>query len=416
MLERPLLQLPAGMRDFAPEAAATRRHIAGALLQVFERWGYARVITPAFEYEEVLALGLGPAGRDSTIRFVEPSSGQVVALRPDITPQIARLIATRFRDEPGPLRLCYEGTVVRFDRRSRSQRELIQAGVELAGVPSPAGDAEMIALGAEALAALGLRQPTIDLGHLGLTREVLDALRLPEEARAAARERIAKRDRAGLREVLRAAEGPKAVVDFALALPELAGPPATVTKALRRAPTAGIRRALRNLDELLQELSRRELPARLQVDLGEVRGFDYYTGVRVLGYVEGAPDAVLQGGRYDTLVERYGRRCPAVGCAVDVERAALACESQGIEPGLARAGEGGGVLVVGPPRQAWQAAAALRAQGRRAVAYFGELEGAALESYARRWQFAELAHTDGRRTAIASKGPAARTRRAPCPS
>jgi ATP phosphoribosyltransferase regulatory subunit len=416
MLERPLLQLPAGMRDFAPEAAATRRHIAGALLQVFERWGYARVITPAFEYEEVLALGLGAAGRDAAIRFVEPSSGRVVALRPDITPQIARLIATRFRDEPGPVRLCYEGTVVRFDRRARSQRELIQAGVELAGVTSPVGDAEMIALGAEALAALGLRQPTIDLGHLGLTREVLDALHLPEEARSTARDRIAKRDRGGLREVLRAAKGPKAVVDFALALPELAGPSSTVTEALRRAPTAGIRRALRSLNEVLSELARHELPARLQVDLGEVRGFDYYTGVRVLGYVEGAPDAVLQGGRYDNLVERYGRRCPAVGCAVDVELAALACESQGLDPSVTQTGETGGVLVVGPSRQAWQAAAALRAKGRRAVAYSGDLEGAALESYARRWQFAELIHTDGRRTAIASKGHAARTRRAPCPS
>jgi len=94
------------MRDFAPGAAAARRRIAETLLRVFERWGYARVITPAFEYEDVLALGLGSAGRDAAIRFVEPSSGQVVALRPDITPQIARLIATRFRDESGPLRLC----------------------------------------------------------------------------------------------------------------------------------------------------------------------------------------------------------------------------------------------------------------------------------------------------------------------
>ena len=139
MLRRPTLRLPAGMRDFAPEAAAARRRIAETLLGVFDRWGFARVITPAFEYEDVLALGLGSAGRAAAIRFVEPSSGQVVALRPDITPQIARLIATRFRDEPGPVRLSYEGTVVRLDRRAGSQREVIQAGVELAGVEGPRG-------------------------------------------------------------------------------------------------------------------------------------------------------------------------------------------------------------------------------------------------------------------------------------
>src|SRR6185436_18957874 len=108
-------------------------------------------------------------------------------------PQIARLIATRFRDESGPLRLCYEGTVLRMDRRARTQRELIQAGVELAGVESPRGDAEVIVLGAAALAAAGLSRPTIDLGHLGLAREVLGALELPADKLEIARGRIAKR-------------------------------------------------------------------------------------------------------------------------------------------------------------------------------------------------------------------------------
>src|SRR6185503_11418169 len=157
-----------------------------------ERRGFARVITPAFEYEDVLALGLGDAARAATFRFVEPSSGQVVALRPDITPQIARLIATRYRDEPGPVRLCYEGTVVRLERAARGQRELMQAGVELAGVPGAEGDAEAIALAVEALAAVGLPRPTVDLDHLGLAREVLTALALPDATMDDARRCIAK--------------------------------------------------------------------------------------------------------------------------------------------------------------------------------------------------------------------------------
>ena len=137
--ETPILRLPTGMRDHAPEAASARRRIVDGLLATFERHGFARVITPAFEYEDVLALGLGDAARAATVRFVEPSSGEVVALRPDITPQIARLIATRYRDEPGPVRLCYEGTVVRLERGARGQRELMQAGVEVAGVARPRG-------------------------------------------------------------------------------------------------------------------------------------------------------------------------------------------------------------------------------------------------------------------------------------
>jgi ATP phosphoribosyltransferase regulatory subunit len=394
----PSLRLPAGMRDFAPGAAAARRRIAETLLRVFERWGYARVITPAFEYEDVLALGLGSNGRDAAIRFVEPSSGQVVALRPDITPQIARLIATRFRDETGPLRLCYEGTVLRMDRRARSQRELIQAGVELAGVDSPRGDAEVIALGAAAIAAAGLPRPTIDLGHLGLAREVLQALELPDEALAEARGRIAKRDRAGLAVVLRQARGPRAVVEFAGRMPELSGPPSILAVALKAAPTPGIRKALANLSDVVRTLEQRQITGTLHVDLGEVRGFDYYTGIRLQGFVPGASEPVLQGGRYDSLLGRYGRPCPAVGFAVDVEAIAGALEVAQAPADIAADDDGRSpsVLISGPARQALALADQLRAEGRRVAVDYGVLKGAALDAYARRWQFSEVVRLGGR--------------------
>jgi ATP phosphoribosyltransferase regulatory subunit len=387
------------MRDFAPEAAAARRRIAERSLAVFDRWGFARVITPVFEYEDVLALGLGKAGRDAAIRFVEPSSGQVVALPPDITPQIARLIATRFHDEVGPIRLAYEGTVVRLDQRARSQREIIQAGVEMAGVPGPRGDAEIIAVAAATLEAIGFPEVTIDLGHLGLTREVLDALDLDPDARERVQGRIAKRDRAGLAEALRSARGPKAVIEFAARLPELGGPPSVLAQAIALAPArpAGIRAALVQLQAVLAELERHHVPARLHVDLAEVRGWDYYTGMRVQGYVHGAPEAILQGGRYDDLLARYGRPSPAVGFAIDVEATAGALEQL---PAAALttpvpAVEQGGVLIAGPHDEAFAAAVSVRKLGRRAAVVDGELEGDALEAYARRWLFSEVRRLGG---------------------
>jgi len=406
-----LLRLPTGMRDFAPRAAASRRRIAETLLGVFERWGFSRVITPAFEYEDVLALGLGTSGRAAAIRFVEPSSGQVVALRPDITPQIARLIATRFRDEPGPVRLCYEGTVVRLERGARGQRELIQAGVELAGVAGPHGDAEVIALAAAALSATGLASPTIDLGHLGLAREVLGSLDLPPQALEEVRGRIAKRDGAGLEILLRGARGSRAAVRFAALLPELSGPPAILQKAIKQAPSDGVRRALADLARIVAAVEERAVPARLHIDLGEVRGFDYYTGLRFQGYAEGAAQAVLGGGRYDDLLGRYGRPSPAVGFAVDVEVAASALEpahadgaAAGSWPAGANGaprvnGEGsrpfetdgaGGVLVAGPPARALHLADELRAAGRRAAVDLVGLSGDALSAYARRWGFSDI--------------------------
>jgi ATP phosphoribosyltransferase regulatory subunit len=382
------------MRDFAPRAAAARRHIAETLLGVFERWGFARVITPAFEYEETLALGLGGAARAAAIRFVEPSSGQVVALRPDITPQIARLIATRFRDEPGPVRLSYEGTVVRLERAGKGQRELIQAGVELAGVGAPAGDVEVIALAVAALRAAGLPEPTIDLGHLGLAREVMQALQLPEAVVEEARRRIAKRDGSGLDELLREARGSAAAVRFAALLPELAGPPAVLDRAAKSAPTAGIKRALADLRAIVEAVEARGVEARLHVELGEVRGFDYYTGVRFQAFVPGAPDAVLAGGRYDDLLARYGRPSPAVGFAIDVEAAAGALEVRAEDGGPRDRDElangAGGVLVTGSIAAASEAADELRRRGKRAVAELAGLEGDVLTAYARRWGFTEI--------------------------
>jgi ATP phosphoribosyltransferase regulatory subunit len=406
----PDLRLPAGMRDFAPEAAAARRRIAERSLAMFDRWGFARVITPVFEYEDVLALGLGPAGRDAAIRFVEPSSGKIVALPPDITPQIARLIATRFRDEQGPVRLAYEGTVVRLDQRARSQREIIQAGVEMAGVTGPGGDAEIIALAAATLEAVGFPEVTIDLGHLGLCREVLDALDLDDGPRELVRQRIAKRDRAGLAEALRHARGPKAVIEFAARLPALGGPPSVLAEAIKLAPArpSGIRNALLELGDILDELGRRKLSARLHVDLAEVRGWDYYTGMRVQGYVQGAPEAILQGGRYDSLLARYGRPSPAVGFAIDVEATAGALE-QVPAAALTNAatngnsnGDGagaGGVLIAGPPEQTLGAVEEARRQGRRAAAIDTSdgprLGGDALHAYARRWLFSEVRELGG---------------------
>ena len=400
------------MRDFAPRAAAERRRIAETLLGVFERWGFSRVITPAFEYEDVLALGLGTSGRAAAIRFVEPSSGQVVALRPDITPQIARLIATRFHDEPGPVRLCYEGTVVRLERGARGQRELIQAGVELARVAGPHGDAEVIALAAAALAATGLASPTIDLGHLGLAREVLGALELSPEATEEVRGRIAKRDGAGLESLLRGARGSKAAARFAALLPELSGPPSILQKAIKQAPSDGVRRALADLARIVAAVEERQIPARLHIDLGEVRGFDYYTGLRFQGYAEGAGQAVLGGGRYDDLLGRYGRPSPAVGFAVDVEVAAAALEaahaSQAQANGAAAGGGSGngwlatsggpaGVLIAGPASAALRHADELRAAGKRVAVDLVGLSPAALDSYARRWGFAEIIRVKNRK-------------------
>jgi len=354
------IRLPSGVRDFLPAAAARRRALADAALAVFEAWGFARVITPVFEHAEVLERGLGEAARQAAIRFVEPGTGEVVALRPDITPQIARLVATRFADTAGPLRLCYEGAVTRL-QAELGQREILQAGVELVDAPEPDGDAEVLAVAAATLAGANLPDAQLDVGHVAPARHVLAAA--PDAAaRAALVAALARKDRAALRAAARAL--PANVAPLAEALGHLAGPARdTLDRACALPWPADVIAALAQLGVALErfdELADRPLPA-LSIDLGDLRGFAYYTGMRFAGFVGGAADAVLRGGRYDELVGRYGRARAAVGFAMDLEAVAQAQSALGVAGPIAAKG----VAVHGAGAAAL--ARTLRAAGLRAL-------------------------------------------------
>lgn len=348
------------MRDFLPRAAARRVSLAERVTGVFEAWGYARIITPIFEHADVLERGLGHDARAAAIRFVEPGTGEVVALRPDITPQIARVVATRLADVEGPIRLCYEGAVTRR-AGELGQREIMQAGIELIDAPEPEGDAEVLAVAAAALAATQLPETRLDVGHVAPARCVLEAA--PDaEARGRLAAALARKDRAGLRAQARGL--PAAIAPLAEALGSLWGPAeATLARAEELQWPDEVRRALEGLRAVLRAFAELADPPAppLAMDLGDVRGFDYYTGIRFAGYAGGAPEAVLRGGRYDELIGRYGRPARATGFAVDLEALAQAQRAAGIAaPEAAR-----GVAVHGVGAAAL--ARELRGRGLRAV-------------------------------------------------
>src|SRR5258707_6160926 len=163
--------LPAGMRDLLPPEALRRRRLSWRLLDHFALYGYELVTPPAFELADVLERGLGTLDPRDVLRFVEPESGEVAALRPDVTPQIARMAATRLADRPPPMRLCYEGTVLRRrQERARKHRQIPQAGVELLGGGGPEGDIELMEVAAGAARAAGLADFVLDLGHADIAR------------------------------------------------------------------------------------------------------------------------------------------------------------------------------------------------------------------------------------------------------
>src|SRR4051812_10070031 len=190
--------LPGGMRDLLPEETRSRRAVARSVLDRFALFGYALVTPPVFEFADVLERGLGTLDPSEVLRFVEPESGEVAALRPDMTPQIARMVATRLDREPWPIRLCYEGTVVRRRQgRARRHRQLSQAGVELYGAPSIAGDLEILRLAASTARSAGLDDFVLDLGHASIARTLLETL--PPELAAPVSDALAQKDAARIR-------------------------------------------------------------------------------------------------------------------------------------------------------------------------------------------------------------------------
>ncbi len=360
------VRLPAGVRDFLPRAAARRRAIAERLLAAFEAWGYARIVTPVYECADVLERGLGADARAAAIRFVEPGTGEVVALRPDITPQVARLAATRLADVEGALRLCYEGAVNRLTSPGRgplAQREVLQAGVELIGGADDAvdiADAEALAVAAAALGAIDPGPVPIDVGHVAPARWVLESVGDARPVLAAA---LARKDRAAVGRAV--AGAPADVAAAAIALVGLWGP---VDEVLARARTlswpAAVTAALDHLETVVAAAAALAPGARFTADLGELRGFDYYTGLRFAGYLHGAGDAVLRGGRYDELVGRYGRAARAVGFAIDIEAVAQAQRARQLAPPALTPG----VLIASGDRQAASALArTLRGIGLRSA-------------------------------------------------
>lgn len=326
-------------------------------MDLFEAWGYAQIITPAFECADVLERGLGPGAKAAAIRFVEPASGEVVALRPDMTPQIARIVATRLAAVPGPIRLCYEGAVTRLAGEA-GQREILQAGIELVDPigdaaldrPVAEGDAEVLALATEVLGRLALGETRLDVGHVAPVRYVLGAAP-DDDARQAVIAALARKDRSALRSAALAL--PEPVRPLAEALVGLWGhADGTIDRARKLPWPAEVMQALDHVERATAGL------AGVTVDFGDLRGFDYYTGIRFAAFASAAPDAILRGGRYDQLVGRYGRPARAVGFAIDLEAIAQAQRAIGIAVPVGAPG----VAVADPA-----VAAALRAAGFRAV-------------------------------------------------
>jgi ATP phosphoribosyltransferase regulatory subunit len=308
-----------GFRDLLPLEAEILREAQESLLAEMRRWGYRHVITPLVESMDVLDAGLGVEQRRRLFKFTD-GRGDVVALVGERTVPVARLVAGKLRAAELPLRLCYAGPVLSTDEgRFQQRRETYQVGAELVGASGPVADAEVIALAARCMESTGIRRYQIDVGHAEFFHGIMDAVRLPEHVKAAVRSALVARDFVTLESLLADTPLRSAEHELLLRFPALRGGAEILDAAGGLVRNRRSEAALSELARVRELLVAHGIGDVVHLDLGAIRDFEYYTGVIFEGYGPDFGRPVAQGGRYDGLLERFGRPAPATGFMIQLD-------------------------------------------------------------------------------------------------
>ncbi len=312
--------LPEGIEEILPPAAGRLERLRHNLLDLYESWGYELVVPPLIEFLESLLTGTGNDLELQTFKLTDQLSGRMMGVRADMTPQVARIDAHLLKRD-GPVRLCYMGTVLRTRADGfGGSRSPYQAGVELYGHRGHESDLEVLTLMLETLGVAGIDNVHLDLGHVAIFRELVRRAGLDREQEALLFEALQRKALPEIRQRLVGWILPAPYDRWLPALAEMNGGPEVLdeAEALLAEGGEGIGAALATLRRLVAALRRQwpELP--IHVDLAELRGYRYHTGVVFAAYVPGQGQAVAQGGRYDEIGQVFGRARPATGFSADL--------------------------------------------------------------------------------------------------
>ncbi|MCG2633417.1 MAG: ATP phosphoribosyltransferase regulatory subunit [Gammaproteobacteria bacterium] len=322
MLKTDSWKVPAGIDDILPPAAEQVEQLRRRLLDLFHGWGYALVIPPLAEFTDSLLAGMGADLEEQTFRLTDAISGKSLGIRADITPQVARIDAHHLHVE-GVVRLCYFGSVLKARQDGlASRRNPLQFGAEIYGHGGWESDVEILTLMAAALDAAGVGQSLhIDLGHVGFYRALVASCELSpalEHQLFDALQRKATPEIVGLLgQVEMAAIQREMLQDLCTQY----GRSERLAEVRTRYQAAGADAiaALDELEAITRHASRRIPDAEIFVDLSELRGYNYHTGLVFAAYVPGCGRAVAQGGRYDQVGASHGIARPATGFSAELD-------------------------------------------------------------------------------------------------
>lgn len=314
--------IPSGLRDLLPEQVKIRRGIEKKVTRLFQSYGFQEVITPTFEFLDVIETGTGNI-REELFLFMDREGG-ILSLRPEVTVAIARLAATHLQDANFPQRLFYIANVFRHVQPQRAQyREFWQMGIELLGASGVRADAEVITIAVEALRAIGVQNFKISLNQIGIFNSLLEDSSMEKEQKDLIRYLVEGKDLVELAKVLDKLPIDDNYKETIGKLPVLHGGLEVLKEIPYVEKNEKAYLAVEELIKVYEALKACQVIDDVVLDLGVLRGLDYYTGIVFEGYAADLGYGLLGGGRYDNLIGQFGYECPATGFAMGLDRLAM---------------------------------------------------------------------------------------------
>lgn len=330
-MRQKILHTPEGVRDIYRVECRKKLALQEKLHHVLHLYGYHDIQTPTFEYFDVFRKEIGSTSVKELYKFFD-REGNILALRPDITPSVARAASALYEIEEMPLRLCYTGnTFINYFSYQGRLRENTQLGAEFIGRDSKDVDAEMIAMVVDCLRQSGLENFQISIGNVAFLNSLMKEAKLPPECEDHLRELISNRNYYGVTELLDEAEVAPEMKELFNHLPELVGGAEILDKAMEIAPNELAKRAIKRLKDTYEILKAYTVQKYITFDLSMSGAYGYYTGIIFRAYTFGTGDAIVKGGRYNHLMEKFGKRAPSIGFAIIIDELMNALSRQHIQ-------------------------------------------------------------------------------------
>ena len=311
-----LLHTPEGVRDIYDSECKKKKKVLSQIHHVLELYGYQDIDTPTFEYFDIFNMDKGSAASNEMYKFFDRNNNTLV-LRPDITPSIARCVAKYYPDEELPIRLCYQGnTFLNTHQHQGKLSEFTQIGGELINDDSSAADAEIIACVIDCLRSAGLKEFQIEIGEVAFFKGIIEEAGLSYETETKIKEYIHDKNFFGLSEYVNSLTMPDNLKEALKSFESLFGGLDMLLRAEKLVKNETSLSAIDRMRKVYTALESYGYTSYVSFDLSMINRFHYYTGIVFRGYTYGTGDAIVKGGRYNNLMEKFGKKASSVGFAI----------------------------------------------------------------------------------------------------